>query len=99
MITKDYRGEDGIMRRVLLPHDDAVTSEGVPVSVDIGQLYPHAPPEFVARLSQALFDRGLIEPRDFLRPGAHELTRDAFLDVIREDALSIVSLAKSMMES
>jgi len=96
-IKKDYRDESGIMHRVLLPHDDALVSEGIPISVEIRQLYDNAPLDFVVRLSNALWDRGLIEPSDFFKPGAHELTRDAFLSCVREDALSIISLAKSMI--
>jgi len=97
-VTKDFRDERGIMRRVLLPHDDANPEEGVPLSLNLDHLYEHAPPDFVAQLSSALFSRGLVEPRDFLRPGGHELTRDAVLDCVREDALSIISLARSMLD-
>jgi|SRR5579864_88621 len=97
-VIKDYRDESGIMRRVLLPDDNALVSEGVPLSLDITQLYSHMPIEFVARLSQALWDRGLVEPTDFFKPGAHELCRDAVLDTVKFDALSIVSLARSMRE-
>jgi len=96
-IKRDYRDESGIMRRVLIPNEDSNPAEGVPLSVDVGQLYQDVPHDFVVRLSNALFDRGLIEPSDFLRPGGHELTRDAFLDCVRQDALSIISLAKSMI--
>jgi hypothetical protein len=96
-IKKDYRDSSGIMRRVLVPNDDANLSEGVPLSLDLERLYSDVPIGFVAKLSEALFNRGLIEPSDFMKPGAHELCRDAVMDVMREDALSIISLARSML--
>lgn len=97
-VKVDYRDDRGIMHRVLVPSEDAQREEGIPLSLDIERLYSHMPSEFVARLSVALFARGLVEPADFLKPGGHELTRDAVLDVVREDALSIISSAKSMID-
>lgn len=96
-IRVDYVDNDGIRRRVLLPREGLEPSEGVPVSVDTSQLYGHMPLEFRVRLAEALYARGLVEPQDFFRPGAHEQTRDAVLDVARYDALNIISLAKSMI--
>ena len=98
-VTKDYADESGVMHRVLLPHDDANREEGIPLSLDLRILYPDAPIGFVARLSEALFTRGLVEPHDYMRPGGHELARDAVLSTVKEDALSIISLAKSMLDS
>lgn len=86
------------MRRVLLPNDDALPSEGIPLSLDVGQLYAHMPVEFVARLVESLWARGLVEPDDFFKPGAHELCRDAVMDTVKFDALSIISLARSMRD-
>ena len=97
-VKVDYVDERGIRRRVLLPKEGLDPAEGIPLSLDIAQLYSHMPPEFLVRLSEALFARGLVEPADFFKPGAHEQTRDAVLDVTRYDALSIISLAKQMID-
>ena len=97
-VIKDYTDADGVKHRVLVPNEDSIVEEGVPVSLDIRQLYSHMPPGFVAKLTEALWSRGLIEPADYFKPGAHELTRDAILDMVRFDALSIISLARSMRE-
>lgn len=93
MLKKDYYDERGIKRRVLVPSDDIPLSEGIPVSLPLENLYVDAPTEFVVRLTNALFARGLVEPEDFMKPGAAELVRVALLDTLRFDAQSIVSLA------
>jgi hypothetical protein len=94
----DYTDKDGLRQRALVPNNGVDPGEGVPLSLPIRDLYGHMPLEFQVRLSDALFNRGLVEPRDFLRPGAAELTRNAILDVCKHDALSIISLAKSLLE-
>jgi len=99
MSTKvDYLDSNGIHRRVLLPNDDADANEGIPLSLPLESLFGHMPVSFQARLSSELFERGLVEPSDFFKPGAAELTRGAILSVCKHDALSIISLAKSLLE-
>lgn len=94
MIRRDYFDERGIQRRVLVPDETTPLSEGIPISVPVDTLYDHMPTEFVVHLVNALFARNLIEPGDFFKAGAAELTRNAILEVCRQDALSIISLAK-----
>lgn len=98
MITRDYTDDNGVYRRVLLPDEYSFPSEGIPVSLPLEKLFSHMPPEFIAELSKALWNRGLVEPSDFFKPGAAELTRSALMDVLKHDALSIISLAKSEMK-
>lgn len=93
----DYRDERGIKRRALVPYDGVDPSEGVPLSLPIEQVYPDMPVAFIVRLTDALFERGLIEPADFFRAGAPELVRSAILDVAKHDALTIISLAKTLL--
>lgn len=95
-IRRDYYDHEGIKRRVELPHKEANNEEGIPISLPIEQIFGHMNHEFLVRLSEALFAHGLVEPDDFFRPGAHELTRTAILDVARADALSIISLADQL---
>lgn len=99
MIRKDYIDDDGLHCRVLVPSDDVPVNEGVPLHLDLVQIYNHMPMEFVVRLSNALYARGLIEPQDFMKPGAAELTRNALIDVTKHDALSIIGFAKQQLIS
>lgn len=94
MIRRDYFDERGIKRRVIVPDETTPLSEGIPVSVPVDTLYSHMPTEFVVHLVNALFARNLIEPDDFFKAGAAELTRGAILDAARFDALDILTLAK-----
>lgn len=100
VILQDIIAPDGSKRRVLAPADGSVdaASEGIPVSLDIGELYPHMPPAFVAALIEALWARGLVEPADFLKAGAAEKARSALLDVVKLDALDMIALAKKELE-
>jgi len=94
MIKRDFFDNKGIRRRVIVPDENAPLTEGIPVSLPIEKLYDTAPTDFVIRLVNALFARGLIEPEDFFKAGAAELTQNALLDTLKFDALNIVTLAK-----
>lgn len=96
-ITVDYYDEDGIKRRVLVPDTDIPPREGIPLSLPVDKLYNSMPREFRVRLMEALWSRGLVEPADFFKPGAAELTRNAIMDTCKFDALDIISLAKEHM--
>lgn len=98
MQKRDYTDPKGIKRRVALPEGaTADVSEGIPISLDVGALYPHMPPEFVRALTDELWARDLVEPRDFLASGAHERIRAALLSVLKRDALDIVSFAREQL--
>lgn len=94
MQTIDFTDERGVKRRVLLPDTGGDPNEGIPVSLDVGSLYRHMPPEFISRLTNELWAQGLIEPRDFLAPGAPERIRAALLSVVKHDTMDILTLAK-----
>jgi hypothetical protein len=98
-IKVDYIDRDGIKRRVLLPDAYADPAEGIPVSLPVEQLYSHMPPAFQAALVTALWARDLIEPADFLAPGAAERARAALLEVVKHDALNMLSFAGEYKES
>lgn len=98
LIKLDYRQQNGVLQRVLLPHRDFPPEEGVPISLDLGRLYGHMPIDYVVKLTEALYNRGLVEPADFMKPGAAELTRAAILDVAKRDALDILSEAKRVLD-
>lgn len=93
MTIRDYYDYNGIKRRVLVPDDDAPPEEGVPLSLPVDELYSEMPLPFKQKLAEALFARGLIEPRDFFKAGAAELARAAILDVAKYDALDMITLA------
>lgn len=91
----DYITKDGIMRRVQIPDSGAVNlDEGIPISLHVDDLYPHTSIDFRRELVNQLWDMGLIEPKNFLQPGATEKIRAVLLSIIKHDALSIVSFAK-----
>lgn len=90
----DYRDKDGIQRRVLLPSEAVNPDEGIPVSLEVDQLYQHMPLEFRVKLVDELWAVGLVEPCDFLKPGAPEKTRAALLAVVKYDVLNIQTIAK-----
>lgn len=96
-LTRRHITDDlGIPKVVLLPAGETDTRLGIPVSLDLSTLYAHMPPAFVQTLTGELHNRGLIEPCDYLKPGAAELYRAALLSVIRHDFLSIQTLAKEV---
>lgn len=97
MRRAEYNDERGVKRLVLLPDDStADPREGIPLDLDIGILYPHMPPAFVAELTNALHARGLIQPRDYLAPGAAEKIRAALLSIVKRDTMDILALAKEL---
>jgi len=85
----------GVPQVVLIP-DGEDAALGIPLSLDLSTLYPHMPPAFVSALTGELHTRGLIEPCDYLKPGAAELYRAALLSVIKHDFLSVQTLAKEV---
>lgn len=91
----DYLDRAGRKRRALVPAGDgAHPEEGIPLSLDLDDLYPDAPEAFLTRLHNELWQRGLIEPQDFLQPGAPETFKRALLAVIRLDFMTIKQLAQ-----
>jgi hypothetical protein len=91
----DYVSKDGIMRRVQIPDSGAGNlDEGIPKSLPIDNLFLHMPVEFRRELVNSLWDVGLIEPYDFLQPGAAEKVRAALLSIVKHDAMSILAYAK-----
>lgn len=94
----DYTDALGIPRRVLLPDEASGIdpSEGIPLSLDLDDLYAHMPPDFLRRLYTELWARGLVEPQDYLRPGAADLFMAALRAVVKYDALNAIALAKEV---
>lgn len=95
MRTVDFIDDEGIQRRVLLPDDTAASvDEGIPRSLRVDELYSTASLAFRVRLVQELWNRGLVEPCDFLRPEAPELIRSALLAAVKMDTFDILTFAK-----
>lgn len=92
-IKMDYVDREGIQRRVLLPEGDHNVQEGIPLSLMVDSLYSHCPVEYRVRITDELWARGLIEPCDFIKPGASELIRSAILAAVKSDVLDIITLA------
>lgn len=94
MIPVDYIDGAGRKRRSLIPDGSGIPGEeGIPLSLDLDDLYPEAPEAFLTQLHNELWSRGLIEARDFLRPGAPEDFKRAVLGVIRLDFTRVKQIA------
>ena len=90
----DYIDKEGIQRRVLIPDGVTDYAEGIPVSLPVDSLFAHCSAEFRRELIEELWARGLVEPSDYLKAGAAELVTAALRSVVKNDALSIISLAR-----
>lgn len=101
LVERKYVDESGINRLVLVPANSngIDLSEGIPISLDLDPLYEHLPLEFRVRLYNALWDRGLIKPHDFLAPDAPEKYMAAIRSIIKRDALDAVKLANEVIRN
>lgn len=89
----DYLDRDGIRRRVLIPEGVTDYAEGIPVSLAVDTIFADTGVEYRRRLVDELWARGLIEPCDYLKPGAPELITAALRSAQKADALTIISIA------
>ena len=95
----DYTDSEGRKRRVLIPDGaDIKPEEGILVSLDLDEVFPDAPADFLAKLHNELWARGLVEPQDFLKAGAPEEYKRALLAVIRLDFARIRQLANEVTQ-
>lgn len=92
-----YTDNAGITRVVLLPEGEADVTRGIPVSLDVSELFDHAPPGFSTTLQRKLADRGLLRPQDYLKPGAGTLIQAALLATIKQDAMAIIAYAREQV--
>lgn len=99
IVEKHYVDASGITSRVLVPEDATDLSAGIPISLDISGLYSHMPQEFVAELTNALHEMGLVRASDYFLPGASDKYKQALLMVIRSDFLSLQSIAKQELDN
>lgn len=91
---RKYTNPDGVQSVVLVPEGSENLAAGIPVSLDISQLFEHMPKEFVVSFTAALHEQGLIKPADYFQAGASDRYKAALLMVIRNDFLSIQALAQ-----
>ena len=98
-IERPHVDAQGVPMRVLVPEGSHDLDAGIPVSLDISQLYEHMPHEFVVEFTTALHAQGLVKPIDYFQPGASDRYKAALLMVIRNDFLSIQALAKRELDN
>lgn len=77
-----------------MPPGNTNFEEGIPAGLSLDSLYGDCPMPFRKRLQDELYAFGLIEPKDFLQPGAPEKVRAALQAAILHDAVEIVNLAR-----
>lgn len=93
----DYRDNEGIQRRVLLPSDDGLNpDEGIPISLPVDSLFSDMPLTFRVKLVDAFYAVGLVEASDFLVSGAAQRIQAALLSVVKHDVMDILALAKEV---
>lgn len=97
-VEKDYTTPDGVPTRVLVPEGSTDLAAGIPVSLDVSQLYEHMPHQFVVEFTAALHAQGLVKPADYFVIGASDRYKAALLMIIRHDFLSIQALAKQELD-
>lgn len=93
-VRRDYIDLDGIPRRVLIPESETDNAMGIPVSLELSDLFGHMPVPFQQSLYEALHAQGLVEASDFFLPDAGKRFRAAMLSVIKHDFLSVQTIAK-----
>lgn len=98
-VEKNYIDADGVPSRVLVPEGATDLSAGIPVSLDISSLYQHMPQQFVAELTAALHEVGLVRASDYFQPGASDKYKQALLMVIRHDFTNLQTIAKQELDS
>lgn len=90
--------DNGLNRRYLLPDGADIINieEGIPIDFynEIMDIYQGAPKDFTISLCKGLWNQGLVERDDFLKPDASTRFRRAMLSTIKHDAFRIISIAK-----
>lgn len=92
-IVKEYLDDRGVQRRVLVDKPNTRPSEGVPIDVfDILEdTFKDSPLSFRQKLYQGLWDRNLIEKKDFQKSTAPKDFRSALLAAIARDAETAIN--------
>lgn len=88
--------KEGLPIVVLVPGGIPV-EEGIPISLPLNLIFGSLPVDFRKRLYNALWDRGLVEPSDYLKPEASSLYKAAILSIIRTDFYDLVRLAQETL--
>jgi hypothetical protein len=95
---RKFIDQEGVQRVVLVPEGSENLAAGIPVSLDISQLFEHMPKQFVVEFTAALHAQGLIKPADYFQVGASDKYKAALLMVIRNDFLSAQALAQQVLD-
>lgn len=97
-IKKEFTDNEGFKTRVLLPddHPEMDVEYGIEIGIDLREVFPNVPNEFLVRLQNSLFDRGFIERSDFRKPNALKDIRSAILQVTSYDANRILQYGRQL---
>lgn len=93
-----YHDDQDIPRVVMLPPGETDATMGIPTSLDLTPLYGHLSADFQKRLYTALHARGLVEPADYVKPGAADRFRAAMLSAIKHDFTSVLALVQEELK-
>lgn len=85
-----YRDDDGKLKQSILPIDapDSDAALGIPISLNMpSEWEPHR-----ERIEAALVARGIATASDLHKPGADDLVRQSFQQIIRLDVSTLKAL-------
>lgn len=96
MIEKQYIDEQGITRLVYVPDEYTPADEGIPASAVLDGYFldTGCSVEFIKKLYNELWARGLIKPADYLKPRSAELIRAALLATTKSDVFAVQTIAR-----
>lgn len=90
----DYIDKEGFRRRVELPDGSkSDPSEGIPLSLNVDELFSDCSKEFRIRIVNELWNQGLVEPKHFFENDAIIRIRAALLAAIKYDTILIQTFA------
>lgn len=93
IIAHDVEDEEGRPVRLLTPEGQPPEG-GIPTHLNLTEIYGHLPVEFQRAIIRACWERGLIEPQDFLQADSAGKFRQALHSVIRNEWLKVLHLAQ-----
>lgn len=98
MIVKDWIDKQGIKRRSAVPSEYDKPDEGIPLDIynELDILYEDTPLSFRVAFYDKLWQRGLIERKDFFARDAVDRFRQALLNALALDANLTVQYVRDL---
>lgn len=97
----DYEDENGMKRRVILKNEYDNPSKGIPCDCYelLKEFYRDASTDFIQKLYSRLWEFGVIELQDFVKPENKSKVRQAINSTIASDATDLTRYVLAMESS